>query len=174
MDTQELVPNRPTVQDASAVIGILVEISADLGRGLASDQGVEDEAGPDLASRMGWRLEQAGLVPPDADAPLLALAIKNLSQRMRYVLGEFASPPEPDISLTDHNVWFWSSRARDAFLRDIHRLHLPVRTPKRRLRARVTVMTTELLGSDQFETREAQIEEAARRHGGHYSSWTGP
>jgi hypothetical protein len=169
MEAQTPVPNPPSRQDINAVVGVLLEVSGEFHREHLHGDHPEDHAVSDgLAARLKQRLAAVRLLPSDADTPQLSLALDNLSQRMRYALGEYKAPPEPDIGLWHHDVWFWSSRARAAFLRDIEHLGLRGRPSRRWLRAWAVVTTTELIGSDAFDRRVEQIREAAQRHGGDY------
>jgi hypothetical protein len=169
METQEPVPNPPSRQDISAVVGILLDVSGEFHREhLQSDHATRDLDGRGLADRLKQRLASVRLLPSDAETPQLSLALENLSQRMRYALGEYQRLPEPGIGLIDHDVWFWSPRSRAAFLHDIEALGVRARASRRWLRCWAVVTTTELFGSEGFDRRVEQITTAAQRHGGDY------
>lgn len=172
MEAQEAVPNPPSRQDVNAVVGVLLEVSGEFHREHLQAHQAEGYFSDGLADRLKQRLASVHLLPGDADTPQLSLALENLSQRMRYALGEYGTPPQPDTGVVDHDVWFWSSRSRAAFLRDIEALGLDGRPSRRWLRAWAVVTTTEPFGSDEFDRRVEQIREAAQRHGGDYDGFS--
>lgn len=97
MSLHEPVPNPPSQRDTSAVVGILVELVGELHREhyRSTDEVGEEVDRLSLADQLRWRLEYVGLLPPEADSAQLALALENLSQRMRYALGEYEVARRP-------------------------------------------------------------------------------
>ncbi len=82
METQEPVPNPPSLQDISAVVGILLDVSGEFHREhLQSYHATPDLDERGLADRLKKRLASVHLLPSDAETPQLSVALENLSQR---------------------------------------------------------------------------------------------
>ena len=77
-------PNPVHRRDASALIGLLAILEGHL-----HDPDCADRPGQDLARP----LLQAGLLEQGHSAQQLRQAINDLNQRLRYAIGEYATPP---------------------------------------------------------------------------------
>jgi len=86
-------------QDAETLLGVAVVLEGTL----------VGEPNPELVKRLARQFGKTGLLNSDsAGRPEVRLALANLNQRLRYALGELASPPEVDVGLIDHWVRFES------------------------------------------------------------------
>jgi dsDNA-binding SOS-regulon protein len=93
-------------QDAAALIGVSAVLQGHLLTG---------ELSPHLAQALNRHLHQAGLVQSDAGRAELRLALANLTERLRYALGEYDEPPAPDTGQAEHYFGFASNTAAQAF-----------------------------------------------------------
>jgi hypothetical protein len=154
-------PNPLSREDAAALIGVLATLEGELLSGL--DNG--------LWNRLAHRLRSQGTIPAGiGDRAGLRIAIANLNQRVRYALGEYDEPPEPDDGLADHHVRFDSADKAAAFVQAMEELGLPARQIHTRDPDSdpylVTVTSGEPILSPDFEHRDEQIRNAAQRAGG--------
>jgi hypothetical protein len=85
-----LTERQPRTQDVEALIGVVAVLEAEI-RGHRSDTIKFD------VDRLRDRLTRVGLLGSDADVSETALALGNINQRLRYVLGEYETEDE-DIS----------------------------------------------------------------------------
>ncbi|MCU1667812.1 MAG: hypothetical protein JWP40_739 [Blastococcus sp.] len=99
-------PNPLSRQDAAALIGVAAVLEGALLTG---------EMDPHLVGSLNRHLHKAGLVGPGAGAPELRLALADLNQRIRYVLGEYADPPVPGTGEADQFFGFASRAAASSF-----------------------------------------------------------
>jgi regulator of ribonuclease activity B len=161
-------PNPLSRRDAAAVIGILATLEGDLLFG----------ADNDLWRRLPESLRADRLMPPNlGDRAALRIAIANLNQRMRYALGDYDEPPEPDDGLADHHVRFDTADKASAFVQAMDAIGLPTQQLQSAHPETepflVMVTTGEPLLSEAFEHKDAQIREAAHDTGGFYEGWGG-
>jgi hypothetical protein len=78
-------PNPVAKRDLAALVGLLATLEGEL---------MAQEIGPYLAGRISARLVRVGLLDAEQDATRdLCRALHDLSQRLRYALGEYAEPP---------------------------------------------------------------------------------
>lgn len=82
----ELAPRRPRAADVAALVGWLAVFEGELRVGAAPEG---------LTARFRERLVRNGLLDEDADERRLQEAVGDLNQRLRYVLGQYETPP-PD------------------------------------------------------------------------------
>src|SRR3954470_24880806 len=57
-----------------------------------------------LIDSLNRHLHRAGLVESDAGPTELRLTLANLTERVRYALGEYDEPPPPDNGQVDHYI----------------------------------------------------------------------
>ena len=168
MNGRDSLPNPLSRQDAEALLGIVIELEGAMLDGL-------DQA---LVERLAGRLQWAGLLDRgSAGQPELRLAISNLNQRLRYALGTYDEPPQPDIGLVDHEVTFRTGTRANVFRQLMDQAGLRSRQDPSKQEppiVRVTVTTAELLLSRDFNRREQQIRHAADESHGDYEGWGAP
>jgi hypothetical protein len=90
MQNEEVTPHAPRQQDVAALIGLLVKLHGEL-----YDRDGPVEAVPEWAQRFAARLSRDGLLAPTANGQQLRQCLSDLSHRLRYVLGEYETPPAP-------------------------------------------------------------------------------
>jgi hypothetical protein len=78
---------QPRTQDVEALIGVLAVLEAEIRGEQSATIGLDVE-------RLRDRLVRVGLLGPDADVLETALALGNINQRLRYVLGEYETEDE--------------------------------------------------------------------------------
>jgi Regulator of ribonuclease activity B len=168
MSGHDPVPNPLSRKDAEALLGIVIELEGAMLHGL-------DQA---LVKQLAGRLQWAGLLDRGAaGSPEARLAITNLNQRLRYALGTYDEPPEPDIGLVDHQISFRTETQASEFRNLMDQLGLRSRldpAEQEPPHVRVTVTTEELLLSEAFNRKEGQIRQAAARAAGDYEGWDAP
>ncbi|RIX31081.1 hypothetical protein [Amnibacterium setariae] len=86
MELAEPSPRPLAKRDAAALIGVIAILTGEsmLGR-----------LDPELAARVAARLAREGLIAEPATDRALQLALSDLVERLRYSLGEYATPPLP-------------------------------------------------------------------------------
>jgi hypothetical protein len=162
--------NRLGRQDAAALIGMTAVLQGHLLIG---------ELSPDLVDALNRRLHKAGLVESEAGPAELRLALANLTERVRYALGEYDEPPAPDSGQAEQYFGFASEIAAQAFAGasavDGEFAASPERVDGRAydgdVRWQVAVRTAELPLSDGFDRHVKRLRELAARHGGSYGGW---
>jgi hypothetical protein len=152
-------------QDAEALIGVLAVVEGHL---------VAGDLDPRLVGRLGERL-----VGPGAGAAELRVALGNLNQRLRYVLGEHDEPPIPDPGLVDLYVGFASEAAADEFSHAVPSAGIPVTVDgtsydDETVRWQVAVRSTALPLSAEFDLERRRLLDQAAQHGGRDGGWGGP
>ena len=123
-----------------------------------------------VVDRLGERL-----VGPDAGAAELRVALGNLNQRLRYVLGEHDEPPTPDSGEVDLYVGFAAEDAAHAFLDAVRAEGRTAMGPfavdgrsydDETVRRQVAVRSTTLPLSAEFDLERAQLLALAAERGG--------
>jgi hypothetical protein len=147
-------------RDAVALIGLAAVLEAHL---LAGD------LDPHVADHLGRRLGTDG--PPE-----LRLALGDLTQRLRYALGEYDQPPAPDTGEGNHLLGFATRKAARAFAEavgDSAEAPLEVDGPAYdgAVRWEVAVRTSELPLSAAFDAQVDRLRSLAAEHGGTYGGW---
>ena len=94
-------PNPLGRRDAEALIGVLAVLEGHL---------INGDLDPHVVGHLSTHV-----VGPDAGPAELRVALGNLNQRLRYVLGEHDEPPTPDTGLVDLYVGFASEADAQAF-----------------------------------------------------------
>jgi hypothetical protein len=166
----DTAPNPLGQQDAAALIGVTAVLQGHLLIG---------ELSPHLVDSLNRHLHRAGLVASDAGPAELRLALANLTQRVRYALGEYDEPPAPDTGQVDHYIGFASQTAAQAFAEvsaaQGESAAPPVPVDGRAYEAdvswQVAVRTAELPLSVEFDHHMKQLRELAAGYGGSYGGW---
>ena len=158
-------PNALDRQDAEALIGVLAVVEGHL---------INGDLDPHVVDRLGERL-----VGPGAGAAELRVALGNLDQRLRYVLGEHDQPPTPDTGQVDLFLGFAAEAAAHAFSRAIPSAGAPVAVDGTSyddgtVRWQVAVRSTALPLSAEFDGERARLLALAADHGGQDGGWGGP
>jgi Regulator of ribonuclease activity B len=156
--------------DAAALIGVTAVLQGYLLIG---------ELVPDLVDALNRRLHRAGLVGSDAGPAELRLALGDLTDRIRYALGEYDEPPAPGTGETRQHFGFVSETEAQAFARaaieDGESAAPPEAVDGRAYDGhvgwQVAVRVAELPLSDGFDRHVARLRELAARHGGSYGGW---
>ena len=86
MESDEPSPRALAKRDAAALIGVLAVLTG---------ESMLDQLDPELAARIAARLAREGLLEEPAGDRALQLALSDLVERLRYTLGEYATPPLP-------------------------------------------------------------------------------
>lgn len=73
----------------AALVGLLAVLEGELMSERDSPDGI-----PDWAQRLAARLTRDGLLATEPSNRDLRQALNDLNQRLRYVLGEYAEPPQ--------------------------------------------------------------------------------
>jgi hypothetical protein len=172
--TEPGVASNPLSQpDASALIGVAAALQGHLELGDLSQHVVDS---------LNRHLHRAGLVESGAGPAELRLALANLNQRIRHVLGEHDEPPAPDTGQVDQYFGFVSETAAQAFAeraRALRELAAPPvavdgRAYDGEVSWQVAVRTVELPLSGQFDHHVQQLGALAAGHGGTYGGWGTP
>lgn len=158
-------PNALDRQDAEALIGVLAVVEGHL---------VAGDLDPHVVDRLGERM-----VGPGAGAAELRVALGNLNQRLRHVLGEHDEPLIPDSGLVDLYVGFASQAAAHAFSHAVPSAGAPVAVDgtsydDETVRWQVAVRSTPLPLSAEFDLERARLLALAADHGGQDGGGGGP
>jgi hypothetical protein len=137
------------------------------------------ELSPHLVDSLNRHLHRAGLVESDAGPAQLRLALANLTDRIRYALGEYEEPPAPDTGRAEQYFGFASETAARAFAEASTVIGESAASPEAvggraydgDVSWQVAVRTAELPLSDEFAHHVKQLRELAARHGGSYGGW---
>jgi hypothetical protein len=166
----DTVPNPLGQQDAAALIGVTAVLQGHLLTGGLS---------ANLVDSLNRHLHKAGLVESDSGPAELRLALANLTDRIRYALGEYDEPPPPDTGQVDHYIGFASRTAAQAFAEASaaqgESVAPPVPVNGRAydgdVNWQVAVRTAELPLSVAFDHRLKRLRQLAARDGGSYGGW---
>ena len=158
-------PNALDRQDAEALIGVLAVVEGHL---------INGDLDPHVVDRLGERV-----VGPGAGAVELRVALGSLNQRLRYVLGEHDEPPIPDSGQVDLYVGFAAEADARAFLEAVHSAGNPEPVDGRSyddetVRWQVTVHSTALPLSAEFDVERGRLLALAADHGGQDGGWGSP
>jgi hypothetical protein len=149
-------------RDAVALIALTAVLEAHL---------LADDLDPHVVGHLAGRLRADG--PPE-----LRLALADLTQRLRYALGEYDRPPAPDTGQVDHLLGFGTHPAARAFAEAVgDSADEPVEVDGRAydgaVRWQVAVRTPELPLSAAFDAQVDRLRSLAAEHGGTYGGWAG-
>jgi hypothetical protein len=152
-------------QDAEALIGVMAVLEGHL---------IAGDLDPLVVDRLSERL-----VGPDAGAAELRVVLWNLNKRLRYVLGEHDEPPVPDPGLVDLYVGFAAQAAAYVFSQAVPSAGAPVAVDGRSyddetVRWEVSVRSTTLPLSAEFDLERARLLALAAQHGGRDGGWGSP
>jgi len=152
--------------DAHALLGLVIVVQGELYAG---------QLEPRLLEQVRQRVETAGLVPVRSGPAELLLALDNLNQRLRWVIGEYDQPLSATIGRVDHHLEFDTVAVAEAFAPEVRWAGDPVRGPAPASDGgwRVTVTTTELALSAGFDAHADRLRVAAERHGGRSNGFGG-
>jgi hypothetical protein len=158
-------PNALGRQDAEALIGLLAVLEGHL---------INGDLDPHVVDRLSERV-----VGPGVGAAELRVALGNLSQRLRYALGEHEEPPTPDPGLVDVYVGFATLADARAFSEAVSSAGGPVAVDGRSyddeaVRWEVAVRSTTLPLSAEFDLERARLLALAAEHGGSGGGWGSP
>jgi hypothetical protein len=170
MTQQGVAPNPLGQQDAAALIGVAAVLEGHL---LAGD------LNPHVVDSLNRHLQSAGLVESGAGPAQLRLALANLNQRLRHVLGEHDQPPAPDTGQVDQYFGFASEAAAQAFAEAARTQRESASSPVAvdggaydgEVRWQVAVRTVELPLSVEFDHHVQRLRALAAGHGGSYGGW---
>ncbi len=158
------VPNPLPERDATALLGLVVAVEAELLAGQAS---------PRFAARLTERLASTGLLPEHASVGELCAALGDLNQRLRYVLGEHDSPPEPAPRTTVYTLVVPTSVEASACESELSAWggsDIEIASIEAGL-WRVNATFAHLPPNPSHNAHVAQLEELASDHGGRYDGW---
>jgi hypothetical protein len=152
-------------QDAEALVGLLAVLAGHL---------VSGDLDPLVVGRLSERL-----VGPTAGPAELRVALGNLNQRLRYVLGEHDDPPAPDPGLVDLYVGFATESSALAFAAAFPSAGPPVAVDgtaydDETVRWEVAVRSTTLPLSAGFDVERGRVLALAAQHGGRAGGWGSP
>jgi hypothetical protein len=158
-------PNPLGRRDAEALIGVLAVLEGHL---------INGDLDPHVVGHLSTHV-----VGPDAGPAELRVALGNLNQRLRYVLGEHDEPPTPDTGLVDLYVGFAAEAAAHAFSQAVRSAGAPVAVDgtsydDETVRWQVAVRSTSLPLSPEFGLERTQMLALAADHGGRDGGWGGP
>ena len=147
-------------RDALALIGLTAVLGGHL---LAGD------LDPHLVDHLARRLGTDG--PPE-----LRLALGDLTERLRYALGEYDQPPVPDTGEGNHLLGFATQETALAFAETVGDSGAaPVEVDglayDGAVRWEVAVRTSELPLSAAFDAQVDRLRALAAEHGGTYGGW---
>ena len=149
--------------DAAAVIGVLSVLEAEL---------LLDGVDVELADSFRDRFVRAGLLPADAGVGELRRAVAELTQRVRYALGEYTEPPAPE-GPTTHTVEFRDEVAAAQFRAAVASTwpggNPAVASTPGHPASFVGVWDVALPLTEAFRVHQAAIEDLAGRFGGDYT-----
>ena len=165
MIDDEPAPNALGRRDAEALIGVMAVLEGHL---VAGD--LDPHAIDSLSER---------LVGPGAGASELLVALGNLIQRLRYVLGEHDELPAGDTGHVDLYVGFAARAAAQAFTEAVPSAGSPTAVDGRSyddetVRWQVAVRSTSLPLSPEFELERGRLLALAAERGGRDGGWGGP
>jgi hypothetical protein len=138
---------------------------------------------PHVVDSLNRHLQSAGLVESGAGPAELRLALADLNQRIRHVLGEHDAPPVPDAGQVDHYFGFAPEAAAQAFVEAARARGEPAAPPVAvdgraydgEVSWQVAVGTAELPLSVEFDDHVQRLGALATgRHGGTYGGWGTP
>jgi hypothetical protein len=170
MAHHDTAPNPLGHQDAAALIGVTAVFQGHLLIG---------ELSPHLVDSLNRHLHRAGLVESDAGPAQLRLALANLTDRIRYALGEYDEPPAADTGQVDQYFGFASRIGAQAFV-EASAAHGESAAPPVAVDGRaydgdvswqVAVRTAELPLSLEFDQHVQRLRALAAGHGGSYGGW---
>ena len=151
-------------QDADALIGVTAVLEGHL---------IAGQLDPEVVGRLGARL-----VGPGAGPAELRVALANLNQRLRYVLGEYDEPPAPGTGEVEQHFGFASESAALAFAEAVPSAGTPVAVDGRAYDGdvswQVAVRTAELPLSAGFDLVRQRLRALAAEHGGQDGGWGTP
>jgi hypothetical protein len=133
---------------------------------------------PHVTGRLGERLVGPGTGPAE-----LRVALANLGQRLRYVLGEYDEPRARDTGLVDLHVGFVAEDSAHAFLAAVRAEGRtatgPVALDGRpydddSVRWQGAVRSTTLPLSAEFDVERRRLLALAAQHGGQAGGWGAP
>jgi hypothetical protein len=169
MASDGAAPNPLGRQDAAALIGVMAVLEGHL---------VAGDLDPHVVDRLSERLVGRG-----AGAAELRVALGNLNQRLRYVLGEHDEPPAPATGRVDLYVGFAREDVAQAFLEAVRAeggtATGPVAVDGRAyddgtVRWQVAVRSTALPLSGEFDLERGRLLALAAESGGRDGGWGGP
>ena len=165
MTDDGIAPNPLGRRDAEAMIGVLALLEGHL---------INGDLAPHVVDRLSERL-----VGPGAGAAELRVALANLNQRLRYVLGEHENPPAISTGHVDLYVGFPSEAGARAFTEAVPSAGTPVAVDGRAyddgtVRWEVAVRSTTLPLSAEFDVERERLLALAAGHGGSGGGWGGP
>jgi hypothetical protein len=151
--------------DAEALIGLLAVLEGHL---------ISGDLDPHVVDRLSERA-----VRPGAGAAELRVALGNLNQRLRYVLGEHDEPPIPGTGLVDVYVGFAAEADARAFAEAVPSAGTPEAVDGRSyddetVRWQVAVRSTTLPLSAEFEAERARLLALAAEGDGREGGWGTP
>jgi hypothetical protein len=158
-------PNPLSQEDAAALIGVLAVLEGHL---------INGDLGPHVVDRLSERV-----VGPGTGAAELRVALGNLNQRLRYVLGEHDEPPTTDLGQVDLYFGFPSEAGARAFADAAPAAGAPVAVDGRAyddetVRWQVAVRSTTLPLSAAFDVERGRLLALAGGHGGRDGGWSAP
>jgi hypothetical protein len=158
-------------QDAAALIGVTAVLQGHL---------LSRALSPHLVDALNRHLHTAGLVESDAGPAELRLALANLTDRIRYALGEYDEPSAPDTGQAEQYFGFASETAAQTFAEassaDGESAGPPEAVDGRAYDGdvswQVAVRTAELPLSDEFDHHVKRLRDLAAQYGGSYGGWS--
>lgn len=158
------LPNPLPERDVAALLGLVIVLEAEL---------LAEEISPQSAARLTERLASTGLLPEYASVGELCAALSDMNQRLRYVLGEYESPPEPAPRTTVYTLVLPTSIQASACESELSvwgGSDIEIASIEAGL-WRVNVTFAHLPPNPSHNARAAQLDELARDHGGRYEGW---
>jgi hypothetical protein len=157
-------------QDGAALIGMTALLEGHL---------LSGGMAPHLVDSLNRHLQRAGLVESGAGPAELRLALADLNQRLRYVLGEHDESPAPGTGQVDQYFGFASVTAAHAFAESARARSESAASPVAvdggaydgEVRWQVAVRTAELPLSAEFDDHVVRLRALAAEHGGTYGGW---
>jgi hypothetical protein len=155
------VPNPLPRRDAAALLGLVVVLQGELLAG---------EVSPRFAARLTYRLASTGLLPENASVGELCAVLDDMNQRLRYVLGEYDTPPEPAPRTTVYTLVVPTSVEASACQSELSAWggsNIEMASTEGGL-WRVSAAFADLPPNPSYNARVAKIDGLARQHGGRY------
>jgi hypothetical protein len=173
MDTGRL-----SEQDVSVLLRLVIALEGELVAG-AIDSELSEVLHRQFR-REGLLDEQPPMDHEDLRPAQLRVGLTNLNQRLRYALGEYDTPQDPDLGWTNQYFRFGSQEAAEGFLSQARaageRGLAPTAGPENAAAEswEVAVVVEELMMTAALDAHVQELSRMAADHGGHPGGSSGP
>ena len=162
---------RVTDQDLEVLIGVAAILQGEL-----LSRAVDEQ----LLAKLVKRFQDAKLLQAGGGAADLRVALQNLNSRLRYVLGEQGHPPAPAPGHANQLFGFCTQGAANAFLHSARAegeqgsgpVAVDGRAYQNPASWEVTIHTSDIPLTQQFDDHQRSLTRLARAHGGQHGGST--